>query len=216
MKLKFISGALGGALALSCVVAEQARAARVYNYTGLPFAASHIFDSTPPAGTYTTSMSVTGNVTLQNPLPASLFSLTDVTADVLSFSFSDGRNTITDLNATSFTFFFRTDAVGNIFGWQIVLFNKDPTYPNVVGSQNRMINIASINDTATITECIQLITDGCINQIDLGAPSSFQTADGWTVDPVPLPAALPLFAGGVGLIGLLARRRKQSTAARLH
>jgi hypothetical protein len=28
----------------------------------------------------------------------------------------------------------------------------------------------------------------------------------------PLPAALPLFAGGAGLIGLLARRRKRKTA----
>ena len=32
----------------------------------------------------------------------------------------------------------------------------------------------------------------------------------------PLPAALPLFAGGIGLIGLLARRRKQKASVRLH
>jgi len=36
------------------------------------------------------------------------------------------------------------------------------------------------------------------------------------VATTPLPAALPLFAGGLGLIGLLARRRKQKLAAQLH
>ena len=33
------------------------------------------------------------------------------------------------------------------------------------------------------------------------------------LNPTPLPAALPLFAGGLGVIGLLARRRKRKVAA---
>jgi hypothetical protein len=33
------------------------------------------------------------------------------------------------------------------------------------------------------------------------------------VSPTPLPAALPLFAGGIGLVGLLARRRKRQPSA---
>jgi hypothetical protein len=36
-----------------------------------------------------------------------------------------------------------------------------------------------------------------------------------SVSATPLPAALPLFAGGLGVIGLLARRRKQKNAAAL-
>lgn len=33
------------------------------------------------------------------------------------------------------------------------------------------------------------------------------------VTATPLPAALPLFAGGLGMIGLFSRRRKQKKAA---
>ena len=36
---------------------------------------------------------------------------------------------------------------------------------------------------------------------------------GGSLTPTPLPAALPLFAGGLGVIGLFARRRKQKNAA---
>ncbi len=33
------------------------------------------------------------------------------------------------------------------------------------------------------------------------------------VDPTPLPATLPLFAGGLGVLGLITRRRKRKVAA---
>jgi hypothetical protein len=33
------------------------------------------------------------------------------------------------------------------------------------------------------------------------------------VSATPIPAALPLFAGGLGMLGFLARRRKRATAA---
>jgi hypothetical protein len=42
-----------------------------------------------------------------------------------------------------------------------------------------------------------------------GTNVSFST----TVNATPLPAALPLFAGGLGVIGLVARRRKRNRVA---
>ena len=39
------------------------------------------------------------------------------------------------------------------------------------------------------------------------------TSGGVSIAPVPLPAALPLFAGGLGVIGLLGWRRKRKVAA---
>jgi hypothetical protein len=56
------------------------------------------------------------------------------------------------------------------------------------------------------------LTNGQIVDVD------FYNAQDWNItpkisfdlDPTPLPATLPLFAGGLGLIGYLTRRRKQS------
>ena len=45
------------------------------------------------------------------------------------------------------------------------------------------------------------------------APSNkFRDASGF-LTPTPLPAALPLFAGGLGALGLLGWRRKRKAAA---
>ena len=41
---------------------------------------------------------------------------------------------------------------------------------------------------------------------------AFRAVDCAPPPTTPLPAALPLFAGGLGLFGLLARRRKKKAA----
>ena len=46
-----------------------------------------------------------------------------------------------------------------------------------------------------------------------GGIDNVRIADLGAVGATPVPAALPMFAGGVGLIGFLARRRKRKTAA---
>jgi hypothetical protein len=47
--------------------------------------------------------------------------------------------------------------------------------------------------------------DDCIG--DMGTSSS------WSVGTTPLPATLPLFASGIGALGLLGSRRKRKSAA---
>jgi len=58
--------------------------------------------------------------------------------------------------------------------------------------------------------------DGTSYQVFQGAPSAEQLDRAFTLDgplTTPLPAALPLFATGLGALGLLARRRKQKQLA---
>jgi hypothetical protein len=50
----------------------------------------------------------------------------------------------------------------------------------------------------------------CANDVIQG---QVQLPGGDLTGTVPLPAALPLFAGGLGVMGLLARRRKRKAAA---
>ena len=214
MKSKLVAGVLAGALPV-CFYVDQARAVTVYTYTGNNFLG--IINNTPPDGTYTTSMNVTGSFTLQNALSANL-PFSNIIADVLGFSFSDGRNTITNLNATSINgFLIGTNALGNINAWQIILIHNDATYPNVVGAQSRSIGTNNNGvDVGAISECIQVIPlSGCVIQTDQANIS--QVPGTWssvtTPSAVPLPAALPLFAGGLGALGLLGWRRKRKAAA---
>src|SRR5262245_5197325 len=83
-----------------------------YQYTGNPF--------TQVSGPYTMSMFVTAMVTLAGPLAPNM-PLTQVVPT--AFTISDGVQTITNLNATAFAFFFGTDSTGAITSWFVSAIN---------------------------------------------------------------------------------------------
>ena len=83
-----------------------------YTYTGNPFTTAN--------GPYTTSMYVSGMLTLAAPLAPNMV-FQQVTPP-LTFSFSDGVQTITNLNATGNSIFaFATGPSGEITQWRVVV-----------------------------------------------------------------------------------------------
>jgi hypothetical protein len=225
-KLNLI-GLIGCAILLGTAQAH----ATTYTYTGNNF--TTITDNTDPTGAYTTSMSVTGSFTVANPLPNFFSGLITPT----SFSFSDGRNTITNSNAGIAGTFFDvfTNGTGAVINWDIsvtmpntnfvtglgptdqiqtqntVSFPPPLLLPMVVQSDIGSIDdcTASVIDTTSFTtRCIQDSKDS--GEVD-GNPGTW--AIGATAAATPLPAALPLFATGIGALGLLGWRRKRKARA---
>ena len=107
----------------------------------------------------------------------------------------------------------------------ITLVNQPPVNINISASYTKMVSVGNIFDigylltsafargtidlshTATISFDLP---DGVYLTSELGGVfGDAPTAPGDT----PIPAALPLFAGGLCVIGLLARRKKRSAAA---
>jgi hypothetical protein len=142
----------------------------VYTYTGNPYA--FFIDTDPPKGEFTTAMKVTGSFTLSAPLGAGL-EHTDVTANVLSFSFSNGRDTISDSNADFKLFQFTTDVFGDFSGWHIQLQTAAFT---AAGQQRAIIDISwneggTIADRGILMEC--LIFPGCTIRGGAPAPTCY-------------------------------------------
>ena len=107
-KLPAIGAAL--VLGLSCLGSIAARADVIYTYTGNDF--------TSAISPYTTSDSITGYFVVATPLAANL-SLGPITP--ISFSFSDGVDTLTNANTTSQTFYVATSPSGSLSNWGIAV-----------------------------------------------------------------------------------------------
>jgi len=82
------------------------------------------------------------------------------------------------------------------------------------------VNHTEITSNALIADgifSVKINASGLVDVLSLSADAQ-RAADFVSGLPgelaTPLPAALPLFAGGLGVIGLLARRRKQRGAAK--
>jgi hypothetical protein len=186
-----------------------------YTYTGPDFndIEGHALLGFPP---YSMSMSVTGSFTVAAPLIS--LSDQDITASILSFSFFDGIQTITSSNATSFGFSVSTDAFGNLTAWTIGVHIGDLA---ATGDEEQDIGTLFIPqalavDQGDIALCVGPVVNGSCAPIaaDVGRaqfndPS--QIPGVWT--ETPLPAALPLFATGLGGLGLFGWRRKRKAQA---
>ncbi|HEY1299075.1 MAG TPA: hypothetical protein VGF07_01170 [Stellaceae bacterium] len=161
-----------------------------YDYTGQPFA---VGSGQPPSVTH-----LSGNFRIDF---SALFPPTtpddNITSLVKSFSFTDGNQTLTNLNTPNFTFEATFNSTGKLIGpWDIEIGDTS----NGPGMSIFALSADQCNDTtrgangyfATI-QCFPGVDNRgtWTGPISLGAPP-----------PVPEPPSFALLAGGIVLFGL--------------
>jgi hypothetical protein len=203
---------LGASVAKADTCSTYSNTCVTYFYTGNDYTST--FNQFLPG--YTTSMNVTGSITFTAPLPADL-PLTDINVlPVFSVpTFFDGLHTIIHF-PLPLTFQVGTDAFGNIDQWNI-LAGDDPPIAVNVGTTYLVVSISdTTGDSANFSMCTAVTTVPPAPLIRCTASvadtASVNEPGSWSA--TPLPAALPLFATGIGGLGLLGWRRKRKAQAR--
>jgi hypothetical protein len=187
-----------------------------YDYLGQEFTAFNDFPEVE--GTYAPGMRVSGYFVLAEALSDNTGVSIEI-ADMIDFSFSDGRNTITGSQTNLPTsIFLRTDSNGVITNWDINL-STSFTQPEPDGLQSWQLwtrtnfDGSSSTDIGMTSECAAPIggSGPCFSSYDDSA-NVFQGTPGiWTATVVPIPAAVWLF--GSALAGLGWQKRKKSVSA---
>jgi hypothetical protein len=201
------------------IISGTAQAAVVYTYTGNTYdSVSNINYYSPPAPApdpYDTSMRVTGTLIMPEEF---VFGYNfPIQGDEISFSFSDGVNTLTNENSTlTFIDDFIVDAEGDLIRWgiQIVHFEFASNGSAKISQSIRTLfsPYSDINnlpiDRANNFECKQFDGYACYAPYERSATIGSSPGTWVKSSVVPIPAAVWLF--GSALAGLGWMRRKQT------
>ena len=180
-----MAGLLMSALALS---ASAADALTTMHYSGRYFDSFDTYISNP----YTVLNRLTGTVVLATPIAPNSFFY----GSPLSFSFSDGVQTLTNLTGFANGFSFETDSNGDIDKWTFDIERlAGPGYIYSSRTSNGSSDRGNFESEA-----------GYTNTVDRG----------WTITTtadVPEPASWALLIAGFGLTGAAMRRRRVASFA---
>jgi hypothetical protein len=177
-----------------------------YSYEGVNYTA--ITDDAGLEGEYTTDHSLTGQFTLGGALGSDL---THSVVAPLSFSFSDGRHTLTEATADLFDvhFQFSTDGSGLITDWLIVVsaFTSDGSGLKSLVTSNFLFGGAFDSGLLSMCDGSEFVDGGCAGgdlMIDQGTNLGVEGTWGSQLNPISEPPTL-LLALGALLFGLSRR-----------
>ncbi len=186
-------------IACSAFVSDEQQAAAdiVYTYTGNTY--SEINDNTPPNGTFTTAMSVSGSFTVTSALAANLMNQQIIPN---SFSFSNGRATITNIPSLSDeTFQVSTDSSGDIVNWYISLLSPLAISP--------LVGIESFNTSEFVLDQGSFASGGSSDSGRSRTPGT------WTSNSIatPEPASLMLLTLAITMLVIRKLRARRLVLA---
>ncbi|KRD22113.1 MULTISPECIES: IPTL-CTERM sorting domain-containing protein [Acidovorax] len=133
-------------LLLAALFVQASAWAATYTYAGPPYSATNLHNYTNcipgfgNCGTYTTAMAQAGSFTTAAPLPGNL-NFTDITAQVTSFSFSDGLTTYSSSDPQVTLVSVMATTTGGILEFGVIVQRWQASAPHAVGDHLDQMNI---------------------------------------------------------------------------
>lgn len=202
---------------LAAALLQAGAWAATYTYTGPAYSPPdlHNFTSCPPGtgncGAYTTAMAQTGSFTTAAPLPSNLNSQ-DITAQLTSYSFSDGLTTYSSGDPQVTLVSVSATTTGGVLDFSVHLVRWQTPAPHVIGDHLDQVLVTESGQHNAVCGNIQVNPkgDSCGTSNAGGVFSSWidasSTVGSWTVTglpPVATNAVPTLGEWGLLLLALL-------------
>lgn len=213
---------------LAAALIQASAWAATYTYVGPPYSAANLHNYTNcipgfgSCGAYTAAMAQTGSLSVAVPLPGSL-NFTDITAQITSFSFSDGLTTYSSGDPQVTLVSVMATTVGGVLDFDVTVQRWQTPAPHAQGDHidTMSVHVAGGHNAECQTSPV-LTAQGatmCGTTYVGDVYSSWHDSNAagvWTLAAVPpaVPTSVPtlsewgwiLLAGLLGALGLRQRR----------